>query len=191
MRFLSVARTLLIVPVLMGAAVSAEAAVISFEHVHDPADVTLTVGGTDSYTFWHDLALATPALTIPPDQVLTGTLALSLLDPGGGGAEDVEVSFDLGAFLEQGPTAASQVFSFDLATAAGGVLISSLNADGKLQVTVRVGQQGGPVSSFVFASSKLSGRAEIASVSTPEPATLLLFGTGLVGWSGARRRGRA
>ena len=183
MRIWFSACAVLTVSILVGAATSAEAAIISFSDVHDPTpDITLTVGGTESYTYTHDLADA--GLTIPPDQVLTGTLAIVVSDPGG--AENVLFRFDLGTLLNLGNTGASTTYSFDLADSWGGtVLIDSLNADGTLEVTVGVGQQGGPASSFVFQSSTLSGRAEVAQV--PEPASLLMLGGGILGSLVVRR----
>ncbi len=65
------------------------------------------------------------------------------------------------------------------------VNVDWLNDDGFLDVTVNVTNNCG-VGDIGLDSSKLYGTAEVAPV--PEPATMLLIGTGLIGFAGIRRK---
>lgn len=203
MRSLPLVCAALAFPLLAGIAAPAHAVVIPFTDVYDPADITLTVGGTASHSFTHDI---TDSIDVATDTILSGTLAIVLSDTTG--AEDAQFRFDLGSFVSQGnvPNAAT-TFTFNIANSYGStLLISSLQADGKLDVTVQVGQQGGPPSNLIFRNSTLTGEAMRPEVTPtpdpiptpdpvpipdpspiPEPSGLILLGAGLIGLAAMRR----
>jgi hypothetical protein len=189
MRSLSAAFAALMFSVLVGFAAPAHAVVIVYNDVvsFEPGGIELTVGGTDSVNFTHDI---TDSINPATDTILTGTITLVFLD--NGGAENAQVTFDLGAVNNLGNVAnGGSQFVFDIVNDLGGVLLVSLQADGLLDVTVSVGQQGGPPSNVFFASSTLTGTAEVVTTEVPEPASLFLLGAGLLGFAAMRRRARA
>jgi hypothetical protein len=188
-RSLPVAFAAMMFSALAGFVSPAHALVIPFSDVvsYEPSGFLLKangVGAPSSITYTHDI---TDSINVATDIIADGTLTVRLLDVGG--SESTQVKFDLGAFipLTGNVPNAGTVVLFNIDTDLSGSLMASLQTDGKLNVTVKVLQQGGPVSDVVFASSTLVGVAEREDTQIPEPSSLFLLGAGLVGLIAVRR----
>jgi hypothetical protein len=189
MRFLPIAFAAMMFSALIGFVSPAHALVIPFNDVvsYEPSGFLLKANGVSapsSITYTHDI---TDSINVATDIVTDGTLTVRLLDVGG--SESTQIKVDLGIFspLTGNVPNAGNVFFFDIDTDLSGSLMASLQTDGKLNVTVKVLQQGGPVSDVLFASSTLVGVAEREDTQIPEPSSLFLLGAGLVGLTAVRR----
>src|SRR3954447_5648057 len=165
MRSLSTACAVLMVCALAGVKSPAQAAPIVFNDVISggPTGTRLTVGGTSSLTFTHDI---TAGFNPATDTIQNGTLTIVVSDPPPGGAEQAQIKFASGSFINLTPggnIGANDSIDFTLGNIYGGVdILADLQADGKLSVTLQVLQQGrGLASDFVFNSSTLHGTTEV------------------------------
>lgn len=143
------------------------------------------VGGTYSYTHditdgWNGfrpgidtLSGATLAIVLFDDQGLFGSDSPWLL---GDKQETVKFSFDGGSWTPSSNVGLLSDFWFD---------VTSLLDDGLLSVVVKAA-----TGDFRFAASILTAHGD-SSTSVPEPATLTLFGFGLLAAGFAARRKRA
>jgi len=141
------------------------------------------VGWYDSFDYTHDLTDNSPTPFNPgEDLILSYNLNVSLYDDRG--------FLDLGeiAFIDQPGLLGDGVYDFsytnqDFGWSLTGLL--SLNLLGGLDVTIT--SVGGD---FYLASSTLTACGDNASAPVPEPATLLLLGSGLLGLAGLRKRNK-
>jgi hypothetical protein len=175
---------------LVGLASPANALVIPFADVvsYEPLGFLLKangIGAPNSITYTHDI---TDSIDVATDIITGGTLTVRLLDVGG--SESTQIKFDLGAFitLTGNVPDAGTVVLFNIDTDLSASLMASLQTDGKLNVTVKVLQHGGPVSDVLLASSTLVGTAEREDTRIPEPSSLFLLGAGLIGMATVQRR---
>lgn len=184
-------------------AATANAGPITWTHIFDPgSDVYFSADGSactsasiaascDSLTYLHDLTTDgfVPGV-LSADQITGGSLQIRFFDDAndpGGQAELVKI--DLDGLALGGTESGSQTFtmgSFSLA------VLTSLQQDGILSVKLR--RQTGD---FYFDNSILtadgtrqdSGEGSGTEPTIPEPATMMLFGTGALGFlTRARRR---
>ena len=183
MRSLSAAAAGLMFSAFVGIAAPASAAIVTLTDVVN-GPVTVFSGPGNDYTYTHTLSPFNPGT----DTILTGTLTIQVSNPSNGG--NFQVQFDSGTFVNEGPIPASPTsYTFNVnGTPYGGVnLLTDLQADGQLQVTVRLVGGGTPgTESFVFDKSTLEVRVETPNA-IPEPASLFLIGSGLLGFAVVRR----
>ena len=103
--------------------------------------------------------------------------------------QNFQIQFDSGTFINEGTIpVAPTTYTFNLdGTQYGGVdLLADVQFDGELQVTLRMVGGAPGSSSFVFESSTLAGTFETPRT-IPEPVSLFLLGSGLLGLAAARR----
>lgn len=151
----------------------------------DPYDVGtgVYIGQNDSYQYTHDITL--DGFNPGTDLVTSFLLSVSLKDD----ASDpwlspVEIAIvDLPGIFDT-----AYVYNFGANAYQGWSLagIIELNAFGTLSVTI-----SSLLGDFVFAGSNLVAHGIAKTTEVPEPATLGIFGLGLLGIAAAARRRRA
>jgi len=162
-------------------ATSASAGVIT--DTYDPADTTLTFGGTPS-TLSFVFDITNDGFNIG-DIITSATVDIHLMDSTG----SEKYTFMIGD---------SQTFSKNVPGGGGGstetitldaTSLADLQADGQIGITI-TSTKG----SFIFSDSTLTaqvGSSDIAPqafAAVPEPATRALCGLGLLGFAAARRK---
>ncbi|NLA74525.1 MAG: PEP-CTERM sorting domain-containing protein [Deltaproteobacteria bacterium] len=148
---------------------------------YDPADIYIASGGSLSYT--HDITNDgfTPLYDLAWDYDLT----VSLYDDAKGWDELILMEI---AWVNQPGLVGSGVYNFNYDSNEFGASILGLvqiNLLGTLDVTIQ-----SIVGDFYFASSSLvvTGIDGAAAAPVPEPATMILLGSGLVGLAGFGRK---
>lgn len=174
----------LVAAAFLSGASTASAAVYNDVVSGGPSGTTISAG-TD-FSFTHNIldnGFNPATMTVDAAEII-----LALSDPQNGN-ERVNASVDLTAFLQvvnnvpNGPLSAS--YTLNDATFN---LISSLQTDGILNVTLRVLQQGQGPANVTFNSSTLNVSASDNPVDVPEPAMLGLLGLGVLGLAAGRRK---
>ena len=182
-------RLLLAIP-LLAAMASANAIPITFTDVYDPVAGTGDLwfardGGVSTHSFTHDI---NDSGYNAGSDVITGvSIALSFLDDGDSPSESVTFTFDGVGFgtvtLASGTTLDIRTFTNSTTPA----LSTSSLLDGLL--TVKLDRGNGANNDFYFVGSTLTVTAErTLATAVPEPATVLLFGLGLLGLGWSLRR---
>ena len=185
--------SLMLVLILAGAAGAVpttwEDTLTSFNGVDD-----VYIGNLTSYSYTHNIADdGFQGFTMGGDDYITsGLLTVSLYDD----KNDPTKRFLCFLQIEEGETAlidqpgilGDRIYNFNYTNEVYGVSfagILQLNLSGLLDITIR--SLGGD---FYLASSTLNafGDNGTCAAPVPEPATLLLLGTGLLGLVGAKRK---
>ncbi len=172
----------------------ANSAPVTWVDVYDPADVLIP----PAYSYFHNIAddgfeswFMNPG--VGDDVVTSYDLEVALYDDGPatttiwGMTVTIPELFPEAAAIWTSGGVYSYDFSLSSETYSGGVLgVLDICHDGTLNVLID--RAPFTLGDFYFASSTLTAYGDDGTAPVPEPTTMLLFGTGLLGLAGARRK---
>ena len=183
MNLMKKAVTALALASTLGFSATASAAVIN--DYHTPSVLPLVPGllmdasgilVSKSYTYTHNIL--DNGFTAGQDLINSASMKLTLYDAVGSENWSVNLGFDQ---IFNGPNIPNQLFSFtNIEFGLSGSSILDL-MDGSITTTINAAK-----GTFYFVTSRLD--VDYSPNAIPEPATLALFGMGLLGFAASRRR---